>query len=187
MRKLILEEWLSLDGYAEDRNGKTGFMPPTEANGYSDLDQLQLMDTLDTILLGRKTYELFAAFWPTATTDKEIIADKLNSLSRIVFSNTLTEAPWGNWPPAQVIKGDAVENIKELKQQPGKNMVIWGSLSLSQSLMQAGLIDEFRIHICPVIIGGGRSLFPGLEQYTNLRLAGSKQYDTGVVRLQYVV
>src|ERR1700740_470485 len=126
MRKLILEEWLSLDGYAEDKNGKLDFFPVTEANKYSDRDQLVFMEGIDTILLGRKTYELFVDFWPTATTDVEVIADKLNSTRKIVFSNTLEKAPWGRWPDAEVMRGDAVENIKRLKQAGGKDIVMWG-------------------------------------------------------------
>jgi dihydrofolate reductase len=187
MRRIILEEWVSLDGYAADKNGKLDFFPSSEANQYSDQDQLLFLDTIDTVLLGRKTYELFVDFWPTATIEKEIIADKLNRLPKLVFSNSLKEAPWGNWSPAQVIAGDAVEKIKGLKQQPGKNMVIWGSLSLAQSMIKNGLIDEYHIQVCPVMTGGGRSVFPDLQQYAHLKLISCKQYDTGVMNLQYQV
>jgi len=186
MRKLIVEEWISLDGYAEDKNGKLDFFPSTEANKFSDEDQLKFLQSIDTILLGRKTYELFVDFWPTATTDKEIIADKLNSIPKIVFSNTLTAAPWGNWPAAQVLPGNAVEKIKSLKQQGGKGMVLWGSISLTQDLIKAGLVDEYHLQICPTLTGGGRLLFPALDAYANLKLISVKEYDTGVVFLQYV-
>ena len=76
MRKLILEEWVSIDGYAEDRNGKLDFFPSTEQNKYADQHQLEFLSTVDLIVLGRKTYQLFEEFWPTAKTDTEIIADK---------------------------------------------------------------------------------------------------------------
>ena len=78
MRKLILEEWVSLDGYAEDKNGTLDFFPSTEENKFSDEDQLKFLDSIDVILLGRKTYELFVDFWPTEKSGNEIIADKLN-------------------------------------------------------------------------------------------------------------
>jgi dihydrofolate reductase len=97
MRKVILEEWVTLDGYAADRDGNLDFFPSSDTDKFSDRDQLAFLDTVDTILLGRKTYELFVDYWPTATADKEIIADRLNELPKIVFSNTLTEAPWGTW------------------------------------------------------------------------------------------
>ena len=100
MRKIILEEWLSLDGYANDKNGQLDFFPSSDQNRYSDEDQLKFLESVDTMLLGRVTYQLFVDFWPTASTDKEVIADKLNSLDKIICSNTLQEARWGKWPAA---------------------------------------------------------------------------------------
>lgn len=187
MRKLIVEEWLSLDGYAADKNGKLDFFPSTEANKYSDGDQLKLLEGIDTILLGRKTYELFVDFWPAATTDTEIIADKLNEIPKLVFSNTLKKAPWGKWPDARIISGEATKAIRELKQQPGKDMILWGSISLAQDLMKENLVDEYHLQICPVVTGGGRALFPDLEGYKNLKLRDFRKYDTGVMFLRYEV
>lgn len=184
MRRLILEEWLSLDGFAADRNGTLDFYP---GNGTDELsrDQLRFLDSVDTILLGRRTYELFADFWPTATTDTEVIADRLNALPKLVFSNTLSEAPWGTWPPARVVRGDAVAEIERLKAQDGKNMVLWGSLSLAQDLIAADLIDEYHLQICPTLVGGGRPLFPDLRSYAKLKRVNVRTYDAGVVALHY--
>jgi dihydrofolate reductase len=189
MRKLILEEWMSLDGHVADRNGQLNFFTQLspEQNTYSDRDQLAFLETVDTILLGRKTYELFVDFWPNANTQTEIIADKLNSLPKLVFSNTLAAAPWGQWPAATVINGDALEAIRALKQQAGKDMVLWGSISLAQALMQANLIDEYHVQLCPVVTGGGRPLFPNNIQLNRFSLASSKTYPTGTVLLQYKV
>ena len=89
MRKLIFQEWLSMDAYAADKNGSVTFIESTTLNKYSDLDQLRWLDTIDTILLGANTYQLFIEFWPTATNDQEVIADKLNSIPKIVFSKNL--------------------------------------------------------------------------------------------------
>ncbi|MES2847730.1 MAG: dihydrofolate reductase family protein [Bacteroidota bacterium] len=187
MRKLILEEWMSLDGFVTDKNGQLDFFTnlSPEENKYSDADQLKFLETIDTILLGRKTYELFVDFWPTATTDKEVIADKLNATNKILFSNTLTKAPWGKWPAAVVISGEATNAIKNLKSLPGKNMVMWGSISLAQSLMKENLIDEYRLQLCPVLTGGGRSLFTQQINFSHLKLKEIRQYDTGVVFLSY--
>src|SRR5450432_1819067 len=98
MRKLILEEWISLDGYASDKNDQLNFFTDLapEQNTYSDNDQLKFMESVDTILLGRKTYELFVDFWPGATTDKEAIADKLNDTRKVVFSKLLKMRPGAN-------------------------------------------------------------------------------------------
>lgn len=185
MRKLIVEEWLSLDGYAADSNGQLDFFPDPANNKFSDADQLAFLETIDTILLGRKTYELFVDFWPTASTDKEVIADKLNSIPKLVFSNTLQQAPWGNWPPAEILAGDAVDAVRSLKEKQGKNLVLWGSILLVQALMNAGLGDEYHLQVCPTATGGGRLLFPVSERYFSFKLVDVKKYDTGVVLLTY--
>src|SRR6187549_772019 len=139
MRKLILEEWMSLDGYVADKNGGLDFFThlTPQQNKYSDLDQLTFLDSIDTILLGRKTYELFVDFWPTASTDTEVIADKLNEIPKIVFSNTLQKAPWGKWLDAKILSGNLIEEIQKLKNREGKDIVLWGSITLSQSLITA--------------------------------------------------
>jgi dihydrofolate reductase len=186
MRKLILEEWLSLDGYVADKNGNLDFFTNLnpEQNKYSDQDQLRFLDGIDTILLGRKTYELFVDFWPTATTDKEVIADRLNETEKIVFSKTLKKASWGKWKEAKIIQEDAVDAIKKLKTVPGKNMVMWGSISVAQSLMKENLIDEYHIQLCPVLTGGGRNLFQQ-QELAEFELLESRQYNTGTVFLNY--
>ena len=185
MRKLILEEWLSLDGFAVDKEGNLDFFPSSETDKFSDSDQLRFLESVDTILLGRKTYELFVGYWPTVTTDKEIIADRLNTLPKVVFSNSLREAPWGKWAPARVVSGDALDEIRRLKAEDGKHMVLWGSLSLAQQLIAADLIDEYHLQICPTLTGGGRPLFPDLPGYARLKRMSVRTYDTGVVFLHY--
>lgn len=187
MRKLILEEWMSLDGYVTDKKDSLDFFTKLspEENTYSDNEQLKFMDSIDTILLGRKTYELFVEFWPNATSKEEAIADKLNETNKLVFSNTLSEAPWGKWNNAKVIGGDAVDAIKGLKQQKGKDIVLWGSISFSQALMKANLIDEYHIQLCPYINGGGRKLFTDDFDLFSLKLKELRRYDTGTVFLNY--
>ena len=185
MRTLILEEWLSLDGFASDKNGTLEFFPASETDKFSDRDQLTFLDSVDTILLGRKTYELFIGYWPMATTDKEIIADRLNTLPKIVFSKTLRDAPWGKWKPARVVSGDAVAEVRRLKALTGKNIVLWGSLSLTQSLISADLVDEYHLRIVPTLVGGGRRFFPSLESYRELKRTHVQSYDSGVQVVHY--
>ena len=185
MRRLILQEWVSLDGYAVDREGSLDFFPESEVDQFSDRDQLEFLDSVDTILLGRKTYELFVDYWPTATTDEEIIADRLNELPKLIFSNTLSEAPWGTWPPGRVVRGDAVAEIGRLKAQEGKHMVLWGSLSLTKDLIAADLIDEYHLQLCPTLVGDGRPLFPTRQGYAHLERMNVRTYGTGVVFLHY--
>jgi dihydrofolate reductase len=184
MRKLIFQQFLSLDGYAADAQGTTQFFESPEYSNASDDDLLKEMERFDLILLGRKTYELFAGFWPSATNDEQIVADKLNSIPKMVFSNTLKKAPWGNWPEASITAGDAVTGIQNLKQQNGKDMVLWGSISLSQALIRENLVDEYHIRIVPVLLGEGIPQF-NKSVKIDLKLTKSKTYDSGLVLLQY--
>lgn len=187
MRKLILEEWMTLDGFVTDKNNQLNFFTDLtpEQNTFSDSDQLKFMDSIDTILLGRKTYELFVDFWPNTTIDKEVIADKLNETKKIVFSNAIHNAPWGKWNSAEVTNSDVVKVIKDLKYLPGKDMVLWGSISLAQTLMRENLIDEYHIRLCPVLTGSGRSLFTSEINLRQLTLIEMRHYNTGVVFLNY--
>lgn len=185
MKQLILEEWLSLDGFAEDANGKTEFFPTTQENKQSDEEQLKFLDGIDTILLGRKTYQIFANYWPTPAANEEILAPRLNEIPKVVISNTLDKAPWGKSSYATVMSGDATKAVQSLKQQSKKDIIIWGSLSLAQSLMEARLIDEYRLHICPTAVGSGRRLFPDASAYKSFELKETRNYDTGVIFLKY--
>lgn len=182
MRKLILQEFVSLDGYAANSEGKTTFFEHLTGEKAREIDKdlLHFIGTIDTILLGANTYRLFVDFWPTVTTDEELVADALNSTPKIVFSKTLTDAPWGKWEKATVVSGDAVEAVKKLKQQDGKDMVLWGSISLAQSLLKAGAVDEIQVRVCPVALGKGMPLF---SEATHLNLVNSKVYQAGVTLL----
>lgn len=183
MRKIIYQVWLSLDGYAADADHSTKFFEDPKYGEGSDQELLDYMDTIDTILLGANTYRLFVGFWPEAP-GTEIIADRLNSTLKIVFSKTMKEAPWGKWPAAQIESGDAIAAVKKLKSQNGKNMVLWGSLSLARSFIKENLIDEFHIRIVPVVLGKGIPLFENMGA-KNLKLTSTKQYPSGIVLLAY--
>jgi dihydrofolate reductase len=185
MKQLILEEWLSLDGFAEDANGKTEFFPTTQENKQSDEEQLRFLEGIDTILLGRKTYQIFADYWPTPKANSEILAPRLNEIPKVVISNTLDKAPWGKTSNAKIIGGDAIKTVQSLKEQSKKDIVIWGSLSLAQSLIEAQLINEYRLHICPTAVGSGRRLFPDTDVYKSFELKETRNYDTGVIFLKY--
>jgi len=181
-----MEQWVSLDGYVTDKHGALDFFTAItrDKNIYSDADQLKFLETVDTIILGRKTYELFVEFWPDATTEQEAIADRLNELPKLVFSNTLNATPWGKWNNAQLANGELIEEIQKLKSMTGKNMVLWGSISIAQQLMENNLIDEYHLQVCPVLNGGGKKLFD--EAHTaNLNLLEVRQYNTGTVFLNY--
>ena len=184
MRKLIFQEFISLDGYAADKENSTKFFEGPEFSEGSDEDLLAEMDRFDRILLGANTYKMFVDFWPEADSREQIVADKLNSIPKIVFSNTLKTAPWGTWPAASVIAGDAVAAIKKLKKEDGREMVLWGSISLAQDLMKANVIDEYQLRFVPVILGGGKLLFSERDQLP-LQLTKSKSYPSGLLLAHY--
>ncbi|MES2828812.1 MAG: dihydrofolate reductase family protein [Bacteroidota bacterium] len=186
MRKLIVQEWLSADGYAADENGSTDFFGPSEEFEQADKELLAAMDSFDTILLGANTYKLFVDFWPTTKSEKEIMANRINQTPKMVFSNSLDKVEWGKWNNAKQQKGDAVEAIKKLKQEPGKDLILWGSLSLFQSLLAAGQIDVLEIRTVPIILGKGMRLFGESDQIKLLN-EETKKYTNGISLNRYTI
>jgi len=184
MGKLIFQEWISLDGYAADENNALSFVEELPMTKYSDQEQLNFLETVDTILLGANTYRMFIEFWPTATNDIEIIADKLNNLPKIIFSRSLQKAPWSKLEEASLVKTDAAEAVKKMKSQKGRDMVLWGSISLAQYFMRENLIDEYHLRICPVVMGSGRLLFSNIGKI-KLELFENRAYPSGLVLLKY--
>ena len=131
----------------------TSFPHPTAVTRASASRQIEFIDSIDAVLLGRVFYQMFAQYWPNASGDEKPFADRINALRKIVFSNSLEHAPWGGYEPAEIIRTSAVKEVEQLKQQMGKDMVVWGSISLAQALMKQGLIDEYHLVVCPVVLG----------------------------------
>lgn len=184
-RKLIVEEWLSLDGYVSDKTGKLDFFAKHVRESYTTAYRSELLNSIDTILFGRKTYQQFSALWPERPIENDILAEKMNTLSKLVFSSSLEEAGWGKYTAATVVSDDPVKKITALKALPGKNMVVWGSITLAQAFMATNLVDEYHLHICPSLTGGGRKFFTGEIIPAGLTLSDSKQFNNGVVLLKY--
>lgn len=188
MRKLIMSQFVSADGFAADQNKSTAFFDADPLIDEAVNGDLQaFLHQVDSVLLGTNTYKLFVAYWPETTVDKDVIADDLNKLPKFIFSSSLDDVHWGDWDNAILIKTDALDYIRKLKTDHGKDMVIWGSIALCKSLLQAGLIDEIRLIVCPVAIGQGYSLFPTDSGHIPLSLIQSTRYQNGVVQLIYSV
>jgi dihydrofolate reductase len=143
---------------------------------------IDLLDSIDTILFGRVTYELMASYWPTATNQDPIITDAMNNLPKIVFSKTLEKAEWKN---SRLVREVIPGEILRMKQQPGKNMVIFGSASIVSTFTQLGLIDEYRLIVNPVVLGSGKPLFKDIKERINLKLLKTKTFNCGNVILYY--
>ncbi len=177
MRRLFVSNLSTLDGFFEGPNQEFNFFVPD--HDFFEYAK-EMLRSVDTILFGRTTYLHMASHWPSAP--KEEIADQMNSLAKIVFSSTLDQAEWNN---TRLVKTDAADEVRKLKQQPGKDIVILGSAALASSLLQAGLIDEYRVILIPLLLGNGNPLFQGIKHKLNLKLTHTKQLASGVVVLYY--
>jgi dihydrofolate reductase len=184
MGRIVVTEFVSLDGVMEDPGGSEDF----EYGGWSfefsrgdEGDKFKLDEALDSeaLLLGRVTYEDFAAAWPSR--DGEF-ADKFNSMPKYVVSSTLEDPEWNN---STVIKGNLVEEVSKLKQESDGDIVVHGSAQLVQALIEQGLVDELRLMVFPVVLGKGKRVFGDTSDKKPLRLADSKTVGDGVAILVY--
>jgi dihydrofolate reductase len=181
MRKLILQMLVSVDGLYEGPNKEIDWHHVDEEfNAYS----IDFLNNLDILLFGRITYELMASYWPTqeARTNNPVVAERMNNLSKIVFSSTLTCA---NWQNTTVVNENLCEVVMNLKQEKGKDMAIFGSSNLALTFIKQQLIDEYRIMINPLILGKGTRLFEGLSNALPLRLKATRTFKSGNVMLCY--
>jgi dihydrofolate reductase len=185
MRKLIVQQWISADGFATDSGGTTKFFEYPEYNAGWDDDQLRLMQNIGVILLGANTYRMFLDYWPDVDPDTEAIGPVLNNTPKIVFSKTMVNAPWGRWDPATVVNEDAATYVKKLKGEEGKNIILWGSLMLCRTLAEANLIDEYHLTVAPAFVGSGQHFLPDDKELPDMELLKSKAYETGVLSLVY--
>ncbi|HLW01163.1 MAG TPA: dihydrofolate reductase family protein [Ktedonobacterales bacterium] len=183
MRNIFLFMMVTLDGFFEGPNHEIDWHNVDEEFNEFAINQLH---ELNTLLFGRATYEGMASFWPTpfAKENDPIVADLMNRVPKIVFSTTLEQAEWEN---SRLVKDHVAEEIAQLKQQPGKDIAIFGSSGLAVSFMRMGLLDELRIMVNPVVLGSGKTLFAGMNEKQNLKLLETKAFRSGNVLLRYQV
>ena len=181
MRKLLSFMVVTLDGYYEGPDGE--FDWPNVDDEFNEFAISQIND-IDTLLFGRATYEGMASYWPTpaAQEDDPAIADVMNSIPKVVFSSTLDSADWQN---TRLVKGDVAETISELKQQPGKDLALFGSPTLTATLIEQGLVDELRVMVHPILLGAGKSLFAALSRRVPVELQRTTFFHSGNVLLVY--
>ena len=172
---------VSLDGYFEGINHSIDWHNVDEEFNQFAIEQLNLADIL---LFGRVTYELMAGYWPSATTDDPVVASKMNTIPKIVFSHKLDTASWEN---TRLIKYNIQQEVTLLKKQPGKDLFIFGSGLLASSFREMNLIDEYRIMVNPVILGNGKPLFSNINQTLNLKLLQIKKFKSGNILLYYEI
>lgn len=184
MGRIVVTEFVSLDGVMEDPGGGEQYRHggwTFEIDRGADGDQFKLEETLaaEALLLGRRTYEGFAAAWPTMEGE---FADKFNSMPKYVISSTLSDPTWNN---STVLAGDVATEVAKLRVRPGGDIVVHGSAQLVQSLIEHELIDELRLMVFPVVLGSGKRLFGEASEKQPLRLASSKLVGDGITALVY--
>ena len=177
MRKIVAGLFISLDGVIEAPE-QWHFPYFNDEMGEAVGSQ---MAAADTMLLGRHTYEEFAAYWADKGSDVDF-ADVMNNTPKLVASTTLKAIDWQN---STLIRGDVTDELRRIKQQPGKHISITGSATLVRSLLREGLIDELRLLVHPIVVGSGKRLFESQDERIPLKLVDSKTFSTGVLYLTY--
>ncbi len=177
MRKVVGYVLMTLDGVVEE---------PGEWLEHFDEEMrenmVEVINAQDAVLLGRVMYQEWAAYWPTAT-DEPLFASFINTVPKYVVSTTLSNV--AEWQPATLLKGDVSQEIAKLKQQPGKNIGVHGSITLVHSLLEQGLLDELVLLVFPILVGGGRRLLKEGDSLKRLKLVISKSTRTGALLLTY--
>lgn len=192
MRNVIVNEFMTLDGVVQapggaDEDTDGGF----EHGGwqmpfFDDISRRRVVDGMGQaggFLLGRRTYEIFAAYWPNAPEEEQVVAAPLNDLPKYVASTTLTEPL--EWQNSMLLNGDVADAVAALKRESGKDIHVIGSADLVQTLMEHGLVDEYRLMINPIVVGGGKRLFRDGGGRRLLRLVDSQVTTTGVMMATY--
>jgi len=188
MGKVVVSEFVTLDGVMEDPGGAESF----EHGGWSfqfergpEGDRFKLDEVMagDALLLGRVTYEGFAAAWPSMT-DEVGFADKMNSMPKYVVSTTLEDASWDN---STIVRDNVADEVRRLKEELGGDILVAGSRQLAHFLAREGLVDEYRLMVSPIVLGSGKRLFDDESALQRLRLTDSFTSGDGVVTLTYEV
>jgi dihydrofolate reductase len=181
MRKVIFFMLTTLDGYFEGPDRDINWH---NVDGEFNEFAIQQTGEFGALLFGRVTYELMAGYWPSeaAERDDPVIAGLMNSLPKIVFSRTLENTDWNS---TRLVKDNFVQEVLKLKEQPGKNIAIFGSSDLAVTCIEHRLIDEFRIMVNPVVLGNGKTLFKGIKDRLNLKLIKTKSFKSGNILLYY--
>jgi dihydrofolate reductase len=192
MRRVIVNEFMSLDGVAQAPGGEEEDTSGGFAHGgwhmrYME-DETAMKRVLEGIveaggfLLGRRTYEIFAAYWPNASEEEQVVAEPLNTKPKYVASSTLTELEWQN---STVLQGDLADAVNALKQEDGGDLHVIGSTELVQMLIEQGLVDELRLMIDPVVVGGGKRIWRDDGVLRPLRLVDSETTPSGAIFATY--
>jgi dihydrofolate reductase len=187
MGKFVVQQFVSADGFAANSQNEFDLFDRVEGDSAEfDQSNLEWLESVGAIVLGANTYRMFASYWPTPQGEEELIGPKINSLPKYVFSRSLRTAPWGDYKEATIESGDAAQAVWRLKNDVRGDLVLWGSLSLTHSLLRANVVDIMRLVVLPVAIGSGRGVFPEELGAFPLRFVASQTLDT-LVAIDYAI
>ena len=184
MRKLIVFNQVSVDGYFKSSSGEMGW-------AHEQRDDPEFRDFIaenasggGVLIFGRKTYEMMGSFWPTPAAAEQfpVVARQMNRLQKVVFSKTLEKVTWSN---TRLVKGNPATEIRKMKNEPGEQMVVMGSGTIVSQLAQAGLIDEYQLVVIPVVLGEGTTMFEGRKKKLPMTLIRSRTFRNGNAFLVY--
>lgn len=187
MGKIIVEQIVSVDGYAAEEDGGIGFFYPASDFSGTEPEQMRMMATVGAIVFGAATYRMFADYWPKADATVERVAGPINSLPKFVVSSTLETAPWGEYPEVEIIHTDGVQALRGLRTRIAGDLILWGSLTLCDALLRAGEVDVLRLRVVPVLIGRGRSFTPGDLGERRMTLVNAQPLAGGIAVLEYAI
>jgi dihydrofolate reductase len=182
MRRLIVFNSISLDGYFVDQKGDMSWAHNNSAEFDAFVEENAKGGGV--LVFGRITYDLMVSFWPTPMASQyyPVVAERMNALPKVVFSRTMDKATWNN---TKLVKGDIATEIRKMKQESSVDMVIMGSGNIVSQLAHEGLIDEYQIVVIPVVLGKGRTMFEGAKERLRLKLTKSRIFDNGNAFLCY--
>src|SRR6266481_5136537 len=181
MRKIIVSEMITVDGFFAGPNGEINWhRVDAEFNKFA----IAALDAASTLFFGRVTYELMASYWPTpdAIKDDGEVAERMNRLQKIVFSKEQESLAWNN---SRIVTNIVREEIIKLKESPGKDILIFGSGTIVSALTDMGLVDEYRFFVNPVVLGKGKTLFANTKGNVNLKFVSTQAFSNGNVLLVY--
>jgi dihydrofolate reductase len=196
-RRIVMFNWVTTDGYFAGPDGNLDWVVPDEEQAKAAADDIP---NFDTVLFGRRTYEIFEKFWAHAVVDDAgtvpdphnpkrrsrehgVVAIALNRMTKLVFSRTLKDVTWKN---SRLLRELEPREIEAIKGQPGKDMIIFGSGSIVSQLTQHSLIDEYQFMVCPILLGSGQPLLRDVSKPSRLDLLEAKRFPAGDVMLRYV-
>jgi dihydrofolate reductase len=182
MRRLVVFNHVSLDGYFVDAHADMSWAHASDPEWNAFVEENATGG--GELLFGRVTYDLMASYWPTplARQNDPLVAERMNALPKVVFSRTMDKATWQN---TRLVRGDIAAEVRQMKDEPGPDMVIFGSGRIVSQLAQAGLIDEYQIVVNPIVLGAGRTMFEGIKETLSLKLTRTHAFGNGKVLLCY--